>query len=113
MPSLQINRCVLRARLGDAPGAQRIDVDCVLDMTGMESVVGVEVLDLRRQLNGATVMPAPATAAFHWSYDPEIDAFYLRVQQDSARIQRKAKGVAIVDEHDRLVAIEVPLSDGP
>jgi hypothetical protein len=90
----------LVARLADATDAKHFDFECVVDMTGLEIVVGVEILDLRRQLQGATVVPRRDTDGFRWSYDPEMDAFYLRVKDDSARIQKKARGVGVLDEHD-------------
>jgi hypothetical protein len=44
-----------------------------------------------------------------WSYDEEIDAFYVRIADGPAQRQRSARGTAQVDRDGRLVSIEIRL----
>lgn len=90
--------------------ARRIDFDGVLDQTALGEAVGVEILDLRSQLGDGEVPPAPASGLPRWSYDSEIDAFYVRLADDTAPIQKPFTGAASLDHGGRLVSIEVPVS---
>ena len=81
--------------------------DAVLDLTGLGDVVGFEILDFRRQLN-ATSPPANELVPLpRWSYDDEIDAFYVRLAEGTASVQRSVVGLADVDERGRIIRLKI------
>jgi len=82
---------------------------CVVDLTYLGEVVGVEVLDFGRQLSGGTAPTSPKGAEVRWSYDPEVDAFYVHVAEGPGQVQRKATAVARLDSDGQLAVLELQL----
>jgi uncharacterized protein YuzE len=80
---------------------------CVVDLTYLGDVVGVEILDFGRQLSGGVAPISPKGGGVRWSYDPEMDAFYIHVAEGSGQVQRKATAVAFLDSDGQLTAIEL------
>jgi hypothetical protein len=109
-PSASIENGRLTIRFVASDSARRVDVEGVLDQTGLGEVVGVEILDLRSQLGGAEVPPTPGGGLPRWSYDAEIDAFYVRVADERAPIQKRVSGMAVLNGSGLLVSLEVPVS---
>lgn len=80
----------------DAASAEAITTvvtECVLDMTGMGDVIGVEILSLARN----TGLRAPGSSGMAtlgsgqrvgWSYDYEADALYIRIHEERSLDQR-------------------------
>jgi uncharacterized protein YuzE len=95
--------------LGLGAGARRVEFDGVIDLTDFGDVVGVEVLDLRQQLRGGIVSPPVHEGLPRWSYDDEIDAFYIRLLDSTAPRQQPITGTAVLDDSGRLTALEIPI----
>jgi hypothetical protein len=88
---------------------KRVEVACVLDPTDFGEVIGVEVLDLRRQFSGAVVEAPRSSGQVGWSYDSEVDAFYVRVAEGSGQVQTSATGTIGLDSIQRVALLEVPI----
>jgi uncharacterized protein YuzE len=99
---------VLSVRLLPEIGELRtVPLQSVVDVTYLGEVVGVEVLDFRRQLSGATAPASPAGSSIRWSYDPEIDAFYLHVTDGPAQVQRDEMAVAYLSSDNQLTGLQL------
>lgn len=82
------------------------DFDGIIDLNGLGELVGVEILDFRRQ-TGA-IAPRPMDASFpRYGYDAEIDAFYLHVAPGNAPKQEKAKGTVALDADNHILGLTV------
>ncbi len=99
----------LYVRFGSGDAVERIGLECVLDVAGDGEIVGVEVLDFRRQARGADVPRVPPSNAGHASYDVEMDALYLRVGAGHAPYQKKTSGVVVVDARRHVMGLEIAL----
>jgi uncharacterized protein YuzE len=88
---------------------QEVNFDCIVDLTLDNEIVGFEILDIRRQLRGATVTPTRVSDTFGWSYDPEVDATYFRLQGGRGLVQIKKRGIAILSATGDLVELKVPV----
>src|SRR5438270_5657861 len=108
-PCWEIVDNTLHARLDAGEVASQLSFECILDLSGLGDVVGVEVLDFSRQLEGATPPAAPSGDPFRWSYDTEIDAFYLHVAPANAPIQKKSSGLALLTDQRHLVGVQIKL----
>ena len=109
VPRVATGNGMLSIQFADSDIARSTNVDCVLDLTYLGDVVGVEILDLRRQLSGGRVEALSAGGQIQWSYDDEIDAFYVQILEDRAQVQRSATGKAHLDSGNRVVRLEVPV----
>lgn len=89
--------------------SRRVEFDGVLDQAALGEIVGVEILGLRSQVGGGEVPAAPLGGLPRWSYDDEIDAFYVRLAEETAPIQKPVAGTAILDTSGRLTSLEVPV----
>jgi hypothetical protein len=98
----------LKIRLRPESEALRsITLSCVVDLTYLGEVVGLEVLDFGRQLSGARAPVSPRRGGIRWSYDAEVDAFYLHVADGPGQVQRKERAVAYLGSDDQLSALEL------
>lgn len=94
--------------LRPAAAASRIAAfEGVADLTDFDVVVGVEILDFRRQLD-ATAPASVAVGLPRWSYDGEMDAFYLHVADGTASAQRSVVGSAELDEAGHVLTLTIP-----
>ena len=84
-----------------------MELRCVLDLTDFGDVIGVEVLDLARQLDGGAMDPPRSKGAISWSYDDEIDALYIHVADGRGQVQRTATASAYIDTSGRVVRLEI------
>jgi hypothetical protein len=89
------------------PIARRLDFKCTLDIAKAGKIVGVEILDFCRQLEGATVAPVRGEGDIHWTCDPERDSFYLRVAPEPALVRKKTSGRARLDDQHLVIGMEV------
>lgn len=108
-PCAEVMSDRLRVRFREGTQVREAPFDCVVDLAGDGRVIGVEILDFARQSGGGTVVSTRVTDAFRWAYDPEVDAFYLHVQEGPAPEQKKSTGRAWLDAGDRLLSLEVAL----
>lgn len=108
-PSVVVSDEVLILKLAAASSAVEVEVqfDCVIDQSDFGDVVGVEILDLRQQLAGGRASASPTDGFPRWSYDDEIDAFYVRVAPGRAQVQQTGAGIAHVDREGLLCVLEV------
>lgn len=109
LPSATVNEDVLSVRFLGSAVARTTEVACVVDQTDFGEVVGVEILGLRRQLSGGLVDAPRASGEVRWSYDAEIDAFYLHVAEGRGQVQTAVTGKASLDSAQRLVLLEAPV----
>lgn len=98
---------VLLVHLLSSPAARSAPVECVVDLTRLGEVVGVEVLDLKRQLAVPVVEAPESDGGVRWSYDDEIDALYLRITNERGQVQKTAKAEAKLDSLGRLVELSI------
>ena len=109
VPTAAIDDGVLLIQLADSDVVNAFDIDCVVDLTEFGDVVGVEILDLRRQLSDGVVEASPVDGQINWSYDDEFDAFYVHVIDGRGQVQRSVTGKARLDSEKRLVQLELPI----
>ena len=95
--------------ISDDPPAHHVGFSGVADFTDFGDLVGLEILDLMRQMPSGK-LPAHSPAHLHWAFDEEIDAFYARVLNDSASRQVTANGILRLSESQELVAIDFAAS---
>jgi uncharacterized protein YuzE len=110
VPSASIDDGELAIRLDDSETTSSMKVSCVVDLTDFGDVVGVEILDLRRQLSGAVVESSHPASDIRWSYDAEIDAFYIHLMEGRGQVQVRVSATAYLDSRRRLVQLQVPMS---
>jgi hypothetical protein len=78
-------------------------------VTDFGDLVGLEILDFRRQLDSAEPSPSLRDGLPRWTYDDEMDAFYVRVAEGMADTQRSVIGTALLDEAGRVTQLRIPL----
>lgn len=78
-----------------------------IDLTDFGEVVGLEILDFQRQLQTSTPVEIKKEGLPRWSYDDEIDAFYLRLSAEPASAQEPVVGIADVDDMSRLTRLNI------
>jgi uncharacterized protein YuzE len=90
-----------------------VPADLTLDFDGEGNIVGVEILNLQDQggkhlLDGwqPSVQDVPS-----WTYDPEVDAFYLRIVRSRSLDQRVVKGNLLLGNSGSLVGLRARLMD--
>jgi hypothetical protein len=111
LPAVRIEDGNLQATLSERDAVRTSPFECIVDRTGSGDLVGVEILSLHAQVGAIPpVTERTNDRAPRWSYDPEVDAFYLRVAVDTAPKQQKASGRAGIDESDMIVSIAVQLT---
>jgi hypothetical protein len=109
-PSSTVRGGVLTVTLSGNRVERRTDFDGVVDQTDFGDVLGLEILDLLRQLGGVATPASPTSGFPCWSYDDEIDAFYVHVQDGASQSQKAVMGQASLDSLGSLVALEVAVS---
>jgi len=108
IPCVEIRGNVLRAALHEGSRFRTAEFECVLDRDDVGDVVGIEILSFRGQL-GVAPPPAAKGSNIKWSYDDEMDAFYMRIRQGPAPRQQTAMGRASFDKGGGLTELEVDL----
>ena len=112
-PSAFLQDGVLHVVVLDRGPTRTIDVRCVLDQTDFGDVVGVELLDLARQIEGGAIDPAPCTGGLSWSYDAEIDALYVHVAKGPGQIQRSSIASVHIGPMGKVVGLSIALPMEP
>jgi uncharacterized protein YuzE len=97
-------RWTIKLAVGETSSTSNFDG--VIDLNGMGELIGVEILDFRRQTGAATPRPAAATP-LNYGYDAEIDALYVHVARDTAPKQEKAKGTVALDVDDQIIGLTI------
>lgn len=107
-PFSELQDTVLWLHILNTEPVASFELRCVLDMSDFREIVGIEVLDLNRQLEGGLIDPPQGTGEISWSYDSEFDALYIRVREGRGQVQQTAASLAQVDSEGRVVNISVP-----
>lgn len=107
-PTAYLRDGVLHVAITDAEITRTVELRCVLDQTDFGDVVGVEVLDFARQLEGGAIDPPRGRGEIRWSYDDEIDALYVHVGEGRGQIQQTATLKAHIDQTGKVVGLTVP-----
>ena len=108
LPTVVTGAGVLRVLLRLGEVSRSMACEAVLDTDDFGTLLGVEVLAFAAQL-GTVPPPTPPTGPVTWSYDAEMDAFYLRLSPGTAPMQRKATARGLFDDRNQFVGLEVPL----
>jgi hypothetical protein len=93
-------------------GGNAIAIDCVLDITGLGEVVGIEMIGLASQTDGEILVGVTEAfldsgEAVRFSYDAKSDAFYVRVPGGRSLDQVAASCVLVRDSDGHLVRLVV------
>lgn len=91
--------------------SRRVDFDGVIDLSGLGELVGVEILDFKRQ-TGAMTPGCIGDAPPRCGYDAEIDAFYVRIAEGNSPIQKKARGTVALDADNHILGLTIILIEG-
>jgi len=95
-------------RLLPTSGGHKVPFNGVVDVTDLGDLVGLEILDFRSQLGSAEPSPSAGDGLPRWTYDEEMDAFYVRVADGTADTQRTVVGTAALDGDGRVTQIRIP-----
>ena len=109
-PSAVTSGNVLTVSLRTGHADRQVNLDVILDQTDFGDVVGVEILDLRRQLADGKSPPSPVEGYPRWAYDNEIDAFYVHIADGPAPIQKTATSTAFLDDNGVLTSLVVTMA---
>lgn len=99
---------VVVVEFSSVPATRSVQFEGVVDRTDLGEVVGLEILDFRRQFSDVSPPSYSGTDLPRWSYDDEVDAFYLRLTDATATLQRPIVGTAALDGAGCVVALEIP-----
>jgi hypothetical protein len=108
-PSVAFGDGTLAIRFQEAVVSRSVEVACVIDQTDFGDVIGVEILSFRHQLSGGMVEAPHASSRARWSYDDEIDAFYVHLMKGRSQFQTPVAGKVGLDAAQRVVLLEVPV----
>ena len=100
---------VARIRFLPAEPTSWVRLASVVDLDDFGELVGVEVLDAKRQLGGGDIPVSPASGRPRWGYDPEIDALYVHTGSGRGQVQQKREVEAGLDASHQLVEVRVQL----
>lgn len=106
-PRVRAEGEILGVDFGSASADRRVEIEVVVDRNAFGDVVGVEILDLQQQLASHVPLPVSSVDLPRWSYDDEIDAFYLRLRSDTATSQDMAIGTATLDQAGEMISLEI------
>lgn len=108
-PSATLHNGTLVIRFQEGMVSRSVQVTCVIDQTDFSDVLGIEILDFRRQISGGLPEGARSASGVRWSYDAEDDAFYVHVMDGRSQIQTSIIGTVGLDVADSVVLLETPV----
>jgi uncharacterized protein YuzE len=113
-PNFISNENLLKVNLRESlhPNLNKIPHRFVCDFDESGSLIGIEILDLKRTagenvMEGLKEILTPMGDAMQYTYDPEVDAFYFKIQPGRSRNQKAVNGKIITNDKGCLVALEV------
>lgn len=109
LPSMSSNGVTISIQFSDSATFRSVEVDCVIDQTDFGDVIGVEIIGLHRQLSGGLIDAPRTSGGVRWSYDNEIDSFYVHVMEGRSQVQTRVTGKVSLDASQRVVLLEVPV----
>lgn len=101
----------------EGPGVEAtttVPTECVLDVTGLGDVIGVEIVNLAHntgwRVPGSRGMATLGSGErVSWSYDQEADAFYVAIKEDRSLDQRCVRCAVGGTKGGQLVSVTVRL----
>ena len=108
-PSATLRNGTLVIRFQEGVVSRSVQVTCVIDQTDFSDVLGIEILDFRRQISGGLLEGARSASGVRWSYDAEDDAFYVHVMDGRSQIQTSIIGTVGLDVVDRVLLLKAPV----
>ena len=104
IPRAETANGVLWMFLAHGRAIREVAFDCTIDLDDFGELIGVEILAFAETFN-AHAPPSPGSGHPQWSYDPEIDAFYLRLSNGSAPRQETKHGLAGIDAMGLVISL--------
>jgi uncharacterized protein YuzE len=109
-PFITANDNALIVTVGEGFNDRRENFKGVIDKTALGNIVGIEILDFQKQISVTLPLFQNDHQNFpQWSYDNDIDAFYLRIADGPAPVQVNVVGWADLGQDRSLIALEVPI----
>jgi hypothetical protein len=108
-PRVDISDSMMSIYFMAVAAAQSFVVTCVMDYTDFGDLVGIEVLDWRKQLSGGRIDGPSVSEYPRWSYDDEIDALYIRTSDARGQNQQRTTASVDLDASQRVVALQIAL----
>ena len=105
-PNIESDGDNLRIVLTTGEDIRAVPFEGVIDADDFGEIQGVEILGFREQIG---VPPPVSTSekAIRWSYDHEVDAFYVRFSENMSSRQTTKSGQALLSGDGSVVALEV------
>ncbi len=107
IPAVEMRGDSLVVKLAFSTPHSEVSLNCVIDVTSLGEIAGVEILDLRVQLSGLEPEHPSGSGDVRWSYDEEVDAFYLHLLRESAPVQQSATCRVQLDVDRRMVGLAI------
>ena len=90
--------------------AQTLSVEFVLDLNQSGTVIGIEVLNLQLEAGGSFLNRireriGTMDGSMKYSYDGEVDAFYLQLYDEVSADQVAVDGIIILNEKGEIVSL--------
>jgi uncharacterized protein YuzE len=99
----------------DRLGLTSIEIPLVVDFDLNGDVIGIEALNLcfyaGRSIQGKGDRSGSESGRIRLTYDDEVDALYLRIDDGRSLRQRRVNGNLLIDADGRLIAIEASLDE--
>ncbi len=94
-----------------------ITVRCVLDFDQFGDVLGVEILNLKDQAGSSCLdvveeVLKGSVTALRYSYDDEVDAFYLRMSEGQSVDQKAVDGVLVLNDKGQIASLRIDAQTG-
>lgn len=87
-----------------------LPIEFVLDIDKFGEVIGIEIMDLVADAGeGCLQLIQNSSATF--SYDEDVDAFYLRLEAGASLDQKVVEGKILLDERGQVIGFRAPTSD--
>jgi hypothetical protein len=108
-PFVEIANGVMSIHFMASSPVRSLTVSCVIDYSDFGDLVGIELLDWRRQLSGGQLDVPSSSGQLRWSYDDEIDALYLHTSDARGENQQRTTATVQLDALRRVVALTLVL----
>lgn len=95
----------------------KVRVRCVLDVDQFGEVIGIEILNLKDQVGNRCLGAIEETLRkpvgdLHYSYNDDVDAFYLRVSEGRSVDQKAVDAVLVISDKGQVVSMQIDMHTG-